>query len=454
MDASFIDLDILLTRIRNVQSRTYFLDAVRAYKAGALRAALTGAWVALAYDLIAKYRELSAMGDPAATAFIQSWDAATVSNDIARLMKLEASIIDDATVNTQAISQIARTHLERLREDRHLCAHPAFSADAQLFEPTAELVRLHLVNAVDLVLAQEPLQGRAIFDLFDVDVQSTGFPIAHDRIVDYVEQRYLTRVRPQNVRNFGLVLAKSLLKGLPPQWEGIRGKIVSSLVAVRERAPAMWPDIAASTARLIDNLEPDNRPRAIAFIAAFPDYWALLQEPTQTALRETVENTTPENLADYRILAGLTFETFRPGLLRVVAHLERDGLARAVAAWPSPDLWPIALRAYELSPGWRSSEANFQDLVAPFAPTSTSEHMDNLLAAVSASGENWNAGGTPAHLYSFFRNSGGRLPSTEARTRFFEFLRGMQRLANYEDVITIFRGDGWVPPAAIPPRDD
>lgn len=54
MDTAFIDLDILLTRIRHPQSKVYFLDAVRAYKAGALRASMTSAWVALVYDLIAK----------------------------------------------------------------------------------------------------------------------------------------------------------------------------------------------------------------------------------------------------------------------------------------------------------------------------------------------------------------------------------------------------------------
>ena len=70
MDTSFADLDMMLTRIRNHQSRVYFLDAVRSYKAGALRPALTSAWVALVYDLIAKYRELSALGDAAATTFI------------------------------------------------------------------------------------------------------------------------------------------------------------------------------------------------------------------------------------------------------------------------------------------------------------------------------------------------------------------------------------------------
>lgn len=169
---------------------------------GALRASLTFAWVALVYDPIAKYRELGALGDAAATAFIQSWDAATAAGDVRRLLQLEATIVEDATTNTQIVNRIARTHLERLRENRNFCAHPAFSAEAELFEPSPELVRLHLVNAIDLVLSQEPLQGKAIFDLFDVDVQSTGFPTAHARILDYVQQRYLERVRAQNIRNF------------------------------------------------------------------------------------------------------------------------------------------------------------------------------------------------------------------------------------------------------------
>lgn len=58
-------------------------------------------------------------------------------------------------------------HLQRLRENRHLCVHPAFSAEAELFEPSPELVRLHLVNAINLVLSQEPLQAliRVITDL-------------------------------------------------------------------------------------------------------------------------------------------------------------------------------------------------------------------------------------------------------------------------------------------------
>lgn len=455
LDANFIDLDILLTRIRNPQSRVYFLDAVRAYKAGALRASLTSAWVALVFDLIAKYRELSAMGDAAATAFLQSWDTATAARDISRLLHLEASVIEDATNNTQVVNQIARIHLERLREDRHLCAHPAFSAEAELFEPSPELVRLHLVNAVGLVLSQEPLQGRAIFALFDVDIQSPGFPTAHPRILDYVEQRYLDRVRPQNISNFGAVLAKSLLKGVPPAWEPQRNKIISSLVALRERAPHAWQAVSQLIVRLIDNLEPQHRPRAIAFAASFPDFWPLLQQPTRTALQETVDNTDPATLTEYRILTGVSLPQLRPAMLNIIASLDRDHLAEAIAAQPIAELWPRAIQLYEESGSYRGSEANFRRLVAPFAGRLDSQQHDRLLDAIIQNGENWDAADTDTLLLGTLRNATpAQWPSHNARNRFYHHIRRMRRRQKYAEVIALFQSNGWAAPPPDQGEDD
>lgn len=454
MDTGFVDLDILLTRIRHPQSKMYFLDAVKAYKAGALRGALTSAWVALVYDLIAKYRELSATGDAAAAAFLLSWDNATAAGDIAKLLQLEAVILEDATANTQVVNRIARTHLERLREDRHLCAHPAFSAEADLFEPSPELVRLHLVNAVDLVLSQEPLQGKAIFDLYDVDVQSTGFPTAHERILDYVEQRYLAHVRAQNVRNFGTVLAKSLLKGVPAQWEPLHRKIIPSLVAVRDRAAPAWPDVAQAIIRLIDNLEPANRPRAIAFIAAFPDFWPQLQEPTRTALQATIDNADPAALTDYRILAGVTVPQFRAVLLPLIGALSREHLAAAIASQPLADLWPRAVEEYQGSGSWRGSEANFRDLIAPFAGSLGSEQLDSLLDAIIDNGQNWDAAETDALLLGVLRNAvPADRPTSAARNRFCQQIRRMRRTEKYNDVLTFLQSDGWLLPPAEEPAD-
>ncbi|UGA38935.1 hypothetical protein JOS77_04430 [Chromobacterium haemolyticum] len=101
MDAGFIDLDILVSRIRNPPSKKYFIESVRSYKAGALRASLTSAWVALVFDLIAKYRELSADGEGSAIDFIQKWDNANSSQDLRKLLELEKDILGHAKDKTR-----------------------------------------------------------------------------------------------------------------------------------------------------------------------------------------------------------------------------------------------------------------------------------------------------------------------------------------------------------------
>lgn len=455
MDSGFIDLDILLTRIRQPQSKAYFLEAIRAYKAGALRAALSSAWVALVYDMIAKYRELDGLGDAAAAAFVHAWDTATVGSDVRKLLELESRIIDDATTNTQIISTIARTHLERLRQDRHLCAHPAFSTEAELFEPTPELVRLHLVNAIDLVLSQEPRQGKAIFEQFDSDVQSMGFPSAHAKILDYVEQRYLTRVRSQNVKNFGVVLSKSLLKGTPPRWEIHRNKIASSLVAIRERAPNSWGEVLGAIVRLLDGIETENRQRAIAFIAEFPDFWPLLQAPTRTALEETVANAGAAGAIDYRILSAVTLPQFRAPLLNLIANFGDGELRQAIATKPVAELWPRAIETYTQSGSWRGSEANFRDLIAPFAAHLSNAQHDELLTAIVENGQNWDAADTPALLLALLKNTApANNPTFAARDRFYRHLLGFRRTEQYEDVLELLRADGWTPPLDEPEEDD
>jgi hypothetical protein len=206
------------------------------------------------------------------------------------------------------------------------------------------------------------------------------------------------------------------------------------LVAVRDRAAPSWPDVASAIVRLIDNLEPENRPRAIDFIAAFPDFWPLLQEPTRTALQETVDKFDPQTPTDYRMLAGVSVPYFRESLLAVIGVLDRDGLAKVIAARPLADFWQRAINLYESSDSFRGSEANFRDLIAPFAGRLGSEQHDQLLDAVIENGQNWDAADTPSLLLGMLRDATpAERPTHDARNRFYQHLR-MRRLGRYGDV--------------------
>lgn len=60
----------------------------------------------------------------------------------------------------ELIDAIERRQLERIREDRHLCAHPSLRPLGTFVMPSVECARAHLVTALEALLIHPPSQGR------------------------------------------------------------------------------------------------------------------------------------------------------------------------------------------------------------------------------------------------------------------------------------------------------
>jgi hypothetical protein len=134
---AYIDLDTLLSRVKSHYSKRYAEEAIRSYRAGALRAATTSIWVAVQYDIVSKIRELAENGDKEAKAFADSIDKAINNqSDIDSVKKqqldLEKKLLEKAH-EIQLINLSEKRALMRIQEDRHWCAHPFFMPDNTLF---------------------------------------------------------------------------------------------------------------------------------------------------------------------------------------------------------------------------------------------------------------------------------------------------------------------------------
>ncbi|MEO3775462.1 hypothetical protein ABGB16_01145 [Micromonospora sp. B11E3] len=140
-------LEDLQAAVRDAGSKRYLTEAVRAYQAGAFRPAIVATWVAVALDLVNKIREIAGTGEGEARDFVEGLDRAITSGNVEHVAKVERDLLHLCRDKFELLSDREVDELERLRKDRHVCAHPAFVRPDEVFEPTPELVRVHLGTA-------------------------------------------------------------------------------------------------------------------------------------------------------------------------------------------------------------------------------------------------------------------------------------------------------------------
>lgn len=214
------DLDELSQKVRNTHSKDYINEAIMSYRAGAYRSALIATWISVCVDIIEKIRELSVGGDTAARAIEERLDR-IAPNDPNTMLAFEREILDFACEELEFISTIEKSHLERLKDDRNICAHPTFSSDGSQFSPPAELSRAYIVQAANYLLIQAPVKGKVIVDrLFEL-VGEKSFPEDDEKaFIILSSDNYLGRAKESSVRNLTIIFLKRLFRdteGLSPE---------------------------------------------------------------------------------------------------------------------------------------------------------------------------------------------------------------------------------------------
>lgn len=147
-NSSLTDVDTLCLNIRDQESKRLISEAIAAYRGGALRSAIMSTWIALASGIVAKARELASQGEAAPIAFVQDLDSAIVNSDIGKMQRIESDLLNTANEQLQILAPHEFMALDRLKYDRNLCAHPAFVVEDELYQPSPESVRSHIVHTL------------------------------------------------------------------------------------------------------------------------------------------------------------------------------------------------------------------------------------------------------------------------------------------------------------------
>ncbi len=209
--AAFTDLDELLLSCRDDGARRHLDEAVRCYRAGALRAATVAAWNAVAYDFISKLDELRLQGDRQAEQLHTSVMKSHATHNVQGLLKFEREILNEARERFGFLSELEKDDLSRLLADRQRCAHPSLDADAEMYAPSAEQVRAHIKHAVTHMLSRPPVCGKAALDRLMNEVVSASFPQHSAAARRVLEAGPLAHPSQSLLRNFVILVLKNAL---------------------------------------------------------------------------------------------------------------------------------------------------------------------------------------------------------------------------------------------------
>ena len=224
---------------------------------------------------------------------------------MARALKFERELLVVARDKFELISPLEFIDLERLQEDRNRCAHPSLTSDDQAYSPSAELARLHLHSAVTHFLQHPPAQGKYALERLLRDVDSDYFPTTTKDARVAFASGPLKKPRESLVRNFVLVLAKSLLAESADYKR--RFRLQSALAATRELHPATSSaTLGEKLSQLVRALPDTSLIFAIYFVRDSKDSWQYLEADVVQRLQNFIRSLPSQHFDDLDFPLGFS----------------------------------------------------------------------------------------------------------------------------------------------------
>lgn len=293
MATPLADLDELILRCRDERARSLISEAVIGYKGGALRSAIVATWVAVCFDFIEKLRELALAGDLSAEKQLARLEKIRSTDDVPGALAFERELLKLARDQFEFISPIEFVDLQRLQFDRNRCAHPSLVDETSPYMPSAELVRAHIVSAVDHVLKHPPAQGKFALERLLEQIGSEYFPTKKEAALEALRASPLMKARESLVRNLIIVLLKKCL-----EESGVkRIRKTTALSAIEALHPLSYQKaLREKLSALIRALPDDSLDAALMPLEEIPQAWASLEIDVAQRLRTYVRSLPSEHV--------------------------------------------------------------------------------------------------------------------------------------------------------------
>lgn len=281
------------------------------------------------------------------------------------MQKIESALLTEAA-RFELIDTIDVRELNRIREDRHLCAHPSLRAAGEAYIPRAEVGRAHLAVALTTLLIHPPTQGKKLIEEFKNYICDPMWaPSAL-----HVQATFYDRTRVATRNSIIKLAAKSAMLELPGNGtlspRDHADRMAEALVALAERARDTVRDAVGDCQGRLQTLDASTQIRTLVRMADQDYFWSAVDQPLtdrlQTQLSRPVEEasweTLPHDLAASLAVVGSSVARDRlPILESQFDKLHDNHKLLVMATRPSVFFVPTAVTALRTAASWRTGEA-------------------------------------------------------------------------------------------------
>lgn len=318
-------------------------------------------------------------------------------------LDFERNVLDIAASEFELLTPLEKIDLKRIQDDRNRCAHPSMQSHESPYQPTAELARTHMRNAVEVLLEKEPVQGKAAFTRICDEIKSKYFPTSKEAAIRHLESGPLRRARKVLLRNLILGITRSNLNDSLQADE--RTRQLAAIGAIVELHRGMAEEIFRTEMPNVFRATDDEKLWLLIRYCRFVQLaWTVMDEATRGRLITYITMATDEDLLK-AIGNGIHVAELKDTAVAKLDGLTEDQLARLIASKPMPEYISPAIHHFEYARSWRGAESLGKSLIVPLAEVFCESDIGTLFTAIKDNDQIWDAGGMRDILAEFFDGS-------------------------------------------------
>lgn len=276
-----------------------------------------------------------------------------------------------------------------------------------------ELVRSHIVHALQHLLIHAPLQGKSAIVRFVVDVTSLSFPTNPNDIGTYIRARYLDRAKDVLVTNLIKVVISAPFGDERAHFSG-RSHLLAMTLGEIARAKTSIYDatVPIYVARKFDTVEDDVLLSICTFLENDQRIWEWLSEPVRLRVKRLLETADVETLKAHAAFDGFVIHELSEILLERFDDFDSSTQISIISEHPKRELVTPGIKIYSQARGYREADALGKSIILSFIPLLATDDIRSLLDAVQGNNQIWDAAGTPNILETIFDSTRHLLPET------------------------------------------